>query len=170
MSTGIATIMIDPDSDPAEIAVRYLRYVQTLRTDDDPDTVWAPETDPDCRAYSFVEQKIRHGPAAVAWPLVRAIFAASPDEDLDTQAAGPLEDLVRTRGVELASAIEAEARRDARFRWALGQIRLSEGELPLDVQQRIVEASGGEIKVFTQTELNAHDEPPPTNVADKDRH
>ena len=43
------------------------------------------------------------------------------------------------------AALEAEVRRDARFRWALGCIWLSHGSLPRDVLRRIVDASGGAI-------------------------
>jgi hypothetical protein len=77
---------------------------------------------------------------------VRTLLQEAEDDDLGTQAAGPLEDLVRLRGAELIGEIEAEVERDARFRRALGCIWLSHGELPADVLERVVRASGGEIR------------------------
>lgn len=122
----------------------YLRYSQALQEDDE-DAVYDP-LDPDTAAWDALEDAIRTAPAATAWELVRALLRQAPDGDLGFYAAGPLEELVRLRGAELIDEIEAEARSDERFRWALGCIWLSRGELPDDVLERVVRASGGEIK------------------------
>jgi hypothetical protein len=100
----------------------------------------------DENAYFAFREAIWDGPAGVAWELVTALLRAVPDERLETYAAGPLEDLVRLRAPELIDEIEREAQRDARFRWALGCIWMSHGEMPDDILDRVVRASGGEIK------------------------
>jgi hypothetical protein len=96
--------------------------------------------------HDAFEDVIRSGPALTAWHLVLELLHTSPDADLELHAAGPLEELVHLRGAELIGEIEAEASRDSRFRWALGCIWLSQGELPDDVLARVVRASGDEIK------------------------
>ena len=53
---------------------------------------------------------------------------------------------MRLRGSELVDVIEQRAEGDERFRWALGEIWLAEGDLPPDALARIVRASGGRIK------------------------
>lgn len=60
--------------------------------------------------------------------------------------AGPLEDVVIRHGVELIDRIEREAERGEHFRSALGGIWLSVDDLPRDVLERVVRASGGEIQ------------------------
>lgn len=96
--------------------------------------------------HDAFENSIRSGPALTAWRLVLELLHTAADADLGFYAAGPLEDLVHLRGAELVGEIESEARRDSRFRWALGCIWLSEGELPDEILARVVRASGDEIK------------------------
>ncbi|HEX8454006.1 MAG TPA: hypothetical protein VF647_18110 [Longimicrobium sp.] len=96
--------------------------------------------------HDAFEGAIWDGPAQTAWRLVLELLRTAPDDDLGFYAAGPLEDLVRLHGAELIEDVEAEARRDSRFRWALGCIWLSHGELPADILARIVRASGDQIK------------------------
>jgi hypothetical protein len=151
------------NSDIASIAASYLRYSNSLSRDEDPDAVWSPETDPDCRDYHTVDDAIRRGPTDLAWRLVRAILDATDDDDLAHQAAGPLEEVVRLRGSDLIASIERDATQDPRFRWALGQIWLSEGELPRDILARVVAASGDTIHVFTKAELSSGSNEPPPN-------
>jgi len=143
------------DQDIPSIVAGYRRYVEGLRRDQDTDPVWAPEGDPDCDAYEQVQEVIRRGPEELAWRYILAILNAASDDDIATEAAGPLEELVRLRGSVLIGLIEEEARHDPRFRWALGQIWLTEGELPADILRRMVDASSGVIKVFSQSELKA---------------
>jgi hypothetical protein len=122
----------------------YIRYSETLRRGD-------PDADANARdaaAYDALEAAIRGAPAAVAWELVVTLLRRAPDAELDFHAAGPLENLVVHRAAELIGEIEAEAARDERFRWALGCIWLSRDEIPDDVLQRVVRASGGAIQPF----------------------
>ena len=111
------------------------------------DQAW-DRRDPDTAAYDALEQAIRHGPASDAWEGVVELLRRWPDDDLDSFSAGPLENLVKLRGTELIEQIEAEVERDERFRWALGGVWLARGELPDDVLERVVRASGGEIEPF----------------------
>lgn len=120
----------------------YLRYSRRPRDDDDAYDYDHPDTIADdalCRA-------IADAPAGTAWELVRTLLRQAEDDELSFHAAGPLEDLVVLRGAELIDEIEAEAEGDARFRWALGCIWLSHGALPASVLERVVRASGGQIK------------------------
>ncbi|WP_420125618.1 DUF6869 domain-containing protein [Longimicrobium sp.] len=120
----------------------YLRYSRRPRDDDD-----AYDYDhPDTIADDAVRNAIVSAPAPVVWELVRTLLRQVEDDELSFHAAGPLEDLVALRGAELVDEIEAEARQDARFRWALGCIWLSYGALPDAVLERAVRASGGQIK------------------------
>ena len=142
-----------PDAANSEVDVRdiargYLRCSAELsRPDQDPDATWNPETDPDQRAYDSVERAIRVGPAVRAWQLVVAILAQETDDRLAFQAAGPLENLIRLRGAEVVDLVEAEAAHDQRFKWALGKIWIVAKDLPADVVNRIVVASGGAIRL-----------------------
>jgi len=112
----------------------------------------------DENAYLAFREAIWDGPAGVAWELVTTLLRAAPDEELETCAAGPLEDFVRLRAPELIDEIEREAERDPRFRWALGCIWLSHGEMPDDILDRVVRASGGEIYLLPPlAELEALD-------------
>jgi hypothetical protein len=123
----------------------YLRHGRALH--DNEDLVWNRE-DPDRAAYDAVRDAIRDAPADIAWGAVHQLLRLTPDEELGFVAAGSLEDLVHLRGAEIVALVEAEADRDPRFRWALGCIWLSRGELPDDVLARIVHASGNAIRLF----------------------
>jgi hypothetical protein len=147
--------------DVATVAEGYARYTRALKSgaakglsDDDPDVV----------ADDVFRRVMRGGPAAAAWELVLEVLRRAPDDELGFFAAGPLEDAVKRFGAELIGRIEAEARRDARFRWALGCIWLSRGVLPDTVLDRVVAASGGEILV-----LGRLDELTPPNAPKKRR-
>jgi hypothetical protein len=136
----------DSNADVTSIARGYIRCADVLSSSDwDPDEIWSPETNPDQRAYEIIDAAIRGESAARAWELVVAILRESSDARLAHHASGPLEDLVRLRGAELIEPIEHEARRDQRFRRALGRIWLRSSALPEDVVRRLVAASGGAI-------------------------
>jgi hypothetical protein len=132
-----------------------LRYTARLREDDKLD-----RNHPDAIADDALRTAIFSAPALTVWELVRALLRQAPDDDLSFHAAGPLEDLVSQRGAELIGEIEAEARDDARFRWALGCVWLSHGELPASVLERVIQASGGQIEPMRPLdELKRLDEP-----------
>jgi hypothetical protein len=161
---GAEPLTLDSEIGPLDVATvaeGYARYARALKSgaakglaDDDPDVV----------ADDVFRRVLHDGPAAAAWELVLEVLRRAPDEELGFFAAGPLEDVVRRFGVELVGRIEAEARRDARFRWALGRIWLSRGVLPDTVLDRVVAASGGEILVHGRL-----DELPPPDAPKKRR-
>ena len=128
--------------DVATVVSGYLRYARRPREDDDGYDFDHPDTIAD----DTLRNAIFNAPAGTAWELVRTLLRQAEDDDLSFHAAGPLEDLVVLRGAELVDEIEAEARADKRFRWALGCIWLSHGALPAAVLERVVRASGGQIK------------------------
>lgn len=63
-------------------------------------------------------------------------------------AAVVLEDLMKRHGEELVDRIEAEAKRNERFKWALGVVWLMESTLPPNVLRRVYHASGHRLKVL----------------------
>lgn len=80
------------------------------------------------------------------WGLVREPVQRAPDHVLEFVAAGPLEHLVPAHGSALVDRLEHEAARDERFKSALGGIWMRHGDLPPEVETRIVAASGGQIQ------------------------
>lgn len=136
-------------SNTKELAAGYLRCAASLRAEHDPDLIWDPETDPDQAAYETVHKTIRSGPANRAWEFVLEVLRQIPDEDLATEAAASLEDLVRCQGESLIEQLEFQAEGDERFRWALGKIWLAEGDLPANIIGRVVRASDNKIKPLT---------------------
>jgi hypothetical protein len=96
-------------------------------------------------AWERVEDFVRNDPE-LAWRIVNLLIDAAPsDEVLGSIAAGPLEDLLREHGSQFVDRVEERARQNERFRQCLAGVWMSRGELPEDILQRIVDASGGEI-------------------------
>jgi hypothetical protein len=71
---------------------------------------------------------------ALAWEAIKTVVRRYGEEELFSEsrtegqvvvgqlAAGPIEDLLSERGADFISDIEEEARKDRRFRWALGGV------------------------------------------------
>jgi hypothetical protein len=98
-------------------------------------------------AFDEVKDRVLWNPdPAAAWELVLALVRAADDDSLGYVGAGPLEDLVTAHGVSLIQEIEHEAMIDPRFQACLARVWLSEGELPPDILERVVRASGGAIE------------------------
>jgi len=118
-----------------ELARGYLKYHRTRALED---------------SWAFDEVLERVGLSSAepedAWNVVLALVTMADDESLGYIGAGPLENLVHQFGTELVDRIEDRARQDPRFRFCLGAVWLSEGDLPPAVQERVVHASGGRIK------------------------
>jgi hypothetical protein len=108
----------------------YLRYLAIKQSQD----FWA---------WDVVMETATGPDAEGAWDLVVELLRRVPAADQCQVAAGPLEHAITAHGEALVGWIEGEARRDPRFKEALGQIWLREGELTADVQRRIIAASGG---------------------------
>jgi hypothetical protein len=81
-----------------------------------------------------------------AWKVVLDLFGAVPDDVLGAFAAGPLENVVCCHAGHVIDEVERFARRDRRFRRALGRIWLTTGALAPDLETRVVAASGGAIR------------------------
>jgi hypothetical protein len=105
--------------------------------------------------WDAVNDFVHTAPAEKAWDLVVELLRRAPDEVLGDVAAGPLEDVVRLHGSALIAWIEGEARRDERFRWALGCVWLSRGALPREVEDRIVRASDGRLLVLGESDADS---------------
>lgn len=97
-------------------------------------------------AVDEVNARVSHGDdLADAWAVTEALIEAADEDSLGYVGAGPLEDFVRRFGARHLPMIEGRARQDAKFRACLGTIWLQSGDLPPDVLDRIVRASGGRI-------------------------
>jgi hypothetical protein len=156
--------MKDSSFDLVSVTSGYIRYSRSLWTDHDPERIWSPETDPDCRAYELLDRIIQDGAAADAWACTCEILRQAPDDELGQFAVGPLEDCVRIHGAALVEAIEAAAAADERLRWALGGIWLSTADLEEAVLRRIVQASGGVLKVLQWIPLSKETDSPSPGV------
>ena len=100
---------------------------------------------PDWWAWEEVDDIVHHDPPAAAWTVVLEMVRRAPEELVGDIAAGPLEDLVKRRGVELIDELETAARREPRVRQALGGIWIRWGALPDAIIARLIRASGDRI-------------------------
>jgi hypothetical protein len=123
-----------PAFDPEAAIAGYILHAE--RGPNDEEYFWA---------WEAVTDYLRTASASEGWGLVLSLLHRTPDHVLGSVAAGPLEDLVLTHGTELVEQLEREALRDERFKWALGGIWMRHGDLPPEVEDRIVAASGGQI-------------------------
>src|SRR5689334_2822986 len=123
------------DTAPLDAVDGYLRYSAWLCSDPADDDLGS---DADESAYTIVDQATRRlGPEA-SWSLTLAVVSHADSEQLSGVAVGPLETMVRRHGAVLVDAIESEAARSERFKWALGLIWLDDDDLPADILRRIV--------------------------------
>jgi hypothetical protein len=120
----------------------YHRH-STLRRDQD---FWACER---------VHEIVADADAERAFRLVLELVRSAADHHLQAVGAGAVEKLVKRHAAALIDQIEAEARRDARLREALGSVWLVAEDVPAHVLARLQEASGGTILVSTRAELDA---------------
>ena len=79
--------------------------------------------------------------------MLLEIVAAAPNDQLGYIGAGPLENLLSEHSAAFGERIEAQARRDPRFREALAAVWLSGGEITADLQERLVKLTDGRIRV-----------------------
>jgi hypothetical protein len=107
----------------------------------------ATNAEADFWAWEEVDQRTREpGDAQDAWALVLALIEQASDDLLDIVAAGPLENLVAAFAPALIERIEAQAAQDATFRCCLEMVWLGVGDLPADIEERVIKASGGRIR------------------------
>jgi hypothetical protein len=88
------------------------------------------------------ESEILGWPADRAWALILELLAAVPEDLIAYVGAGPLESFVVRHAPVFVDEIEAELRRNARLRTAVIEVNLERGELPSEVERRIVAAFG----------------------------
>ncbi len=96
-------------------------------------------------AWEAVDDAVWNSSTDDIWALILDLVERAPDALIGNVAAGPLEHAVVEHGPALIDRIETEAASDPRFRRALGSIWLEHGELPPDVLNRLVRASGNRI-------------------------
>ena len=120
-------------NDQAEIVATWLRYQESRSRAD----FWAVD--------QIMAATGPGGDPEIGWPLVEALYRAAPDELLGAIAAGPLEDLVTFHTTAVIDRVEQLARREPRFRSTVSRIWLTEGALPIALEQRVVRASNGAI-------------------------
>jgi hypothetical protein len=115
------------------LVAAYWRHYELARGDRDErlaseDHFWA---------WEEVRAAVSKGDPIEAMELVVALVDAAPDlERLCYVGAGPLEDLIGTHPDETVDAIDAQARRDERFRDALNAVHFSD-RVPPGVVERL---------------------------------
>ena len=77
-----------------------------------------------------------------AWPLILRLVEKGSDAVLGAVGAGVLEELLDRYSVDVIERIEAQARRDSRFRLCLSHVWPS--AMPAEIWQRVVVARGDE--------------------------
>ncbi|HET7460052.1 MAG TPA: hypothetical protein VFJ82_02345 [Longimicrobium sp.] len=102
------------------------------------------DSDPDYRALADDV----HDEPERAWPVLLRLISELDDETRGHAGAGPLQSFVWANAAAFIGRIEARARADDAFRRCLAEVELTDGQLPPDVQQRLVAASGGRIHVY----------------------
>src|SRR5687768_11985937 len=110
--------------------------------------------DEDFWAWQRVHDIVNGPDPEHAFALVLALVAAAPDHRLEHVGAGAVEDIVETHAPVLIDRFEIEARRDPRFREALGSIWLVAEEIDPLILARLQDVTGGTILVATQAELD----------------
>jgi hypothetical protein len=99
-------------------------------------------------AWDELNDIVRENPEK-AWEVIRHLVELAPTDDmLDSVAAGPLEDLLRSHGHQLIDRVEERARVDERFRKCLGGVWLSTRDVPRHLLDRFHAASDGELRVL----------------------
>lgn len=83
-----------------------------------------------------------------AWRILKSLIRASPDNLLSRIGVRELEEFVALHGSQFIAEIEAEADADERFRTALGDVWISKGAFPQEIERRLVAASGGAMAVL----------------------
>jgi hypothetical protein len=97
-----------------EIADIYLRH-------------WELKQDEDFWAFQEADEIVRYDPER-GWRLTRLLISkATSDEALGYVAAGPLEDLIHSRGSEFMETVASAARNDKRLQLALTGVWLGQG-------------------------------------------
>jgi hypothetical protein len=82
---------------------------------------------------------------ARAWPIVVALVARVPEDELGAVGAGPLENLLHSFAASVGPKAAALARSEPRFRAALERVWLNREDVPPDVREQLVLATNGKL-------------------------
>ena len=127
------------DSDPARDAELIEQYIVLEQSrDSDAADSWPVEA---------LRRIVPEEPGR-AWLIIKALVRDSPDDLLPRIGVRELEEFVALHGVKFISEIEAQARIDDGFRVALGNVWISKGAFPLEIEARLVAASNGTLTVL----------------------
>ena len=83
-----------------------------------------------------------------AWRILTSLIRVSPNELLSRIGVRELEEFVALHGAQFISEIEAQAQADERFRESLGDVWISKGAFPPEIERRLVAASDGAMAVL----------------------
>jgi hypothetical protein len=101
---------------------------------------------PEFEPCADIHQIINHPEAA--WGSLLALLDALDDQLLHYAGAGPLESIVIRHAARFIDRIEERAHNDERFRHALACIWLQEGDMPAEIQRRLLDVTDGAISVL----------------------
>src|SRR5262245_36362678 len=111
----------------------WVRHTRDRR----PEDFWAFN-----KAHDVVRADARAG-----WNLVLAMVTAVPDELLGYVGVGPLEHIIDNHADVVIDKVVKEAASDPRFRGALCNSWFIHGALPPHAERKLVDATGGEIRI-----------------------
>lgn len=87
-----------------------------------------------------------------AWRIIHLLIERAPVELVPAVGVGELECFLRYHAAGYIGLIEQQANASPRFRLALSGVWLSKGTLPLSVENRLLDASGGKITLLDITD------------------
>ena len=83
----------------------------------------SPESETNWWAVSEVIHQALEGDGDLLWEFILEVYKRDlPDNIIGLLAAGPLEDLLASRGAEFIDRIEERARKDPKFNYLLGGV------------------------------------------------
>ena|SRR2546422_2787332 len=126
-----------PTPSQEDLVQAWLRHARDQRHED----LWA---------FSEVNETV-WGDARAGWELVLVLVAAAPDELLGNVGVGPLEHLIGHHPEVVIDKVVKQAASDPRFREALSNGWFRHGDLPPHAERKLVEATGGEIRIMGVT-------------------
>ncbi|HEX8715513.1 MAG TPA: hypothetical protein VF722_00950 [Gemmatimonadaceae bacterium] len=127
-----ASMIADTDSEPdAELIEQYIALEQSR--DCDAEESWPVDA----------LRRIVPDEPDRAWRILTSLISRSPEALLPRIGVRELEEFVALHALDFISQIESHARADRRFRLALGNVWISHGAFPSEIEQRLIAASNG---------------------------
>jgi hypothetical protein len=106
--------------------------------------------------FHALKDGARDDPEAV-WPLLLDLIVEVSDDLLACVGAGPLHDLIHYHTAPIIGRFEVQAAADPRFRKALFDILIAEGELEPDLEARLVRAAGPGFWLFPRVDEDSEE-------------